>query len=58
MWLLTPKAMEGYANVLDYEALTLVRSLYNETKQGEVPVNPANQAGRYVIKYVKLYRNE
>lgn len=50
MRLLTPKAIEGYAGVLDYEAHMLVRSLYNETKQGELPIDPAKLAGRYVIK--------
>lgn len=50
MRLLTPKAIEGYASVLDYEAHMLVRSLYNESKQGEVPIDPAKLAGRYVIK--------
>lgn len=50
MWLLTPKAIEEYTNVLDYEAHMLVRSLYNETKQGQVPINPAKLAGRYILK--------
>lgn len=49
MWLLTPKAIEEYTNVLDYEAHMLVRSLYNETKQGQVPINPAKLAGRYIL---------
>ena len=52
MSLLTPKAMESYADVLDYEAHILIRSLYQDTKQGTVPLNPANYAGRYVLKLV------
>jgi hypothetical protein len=56
MRLLTPKAIEGYASVLDYEACMLVRSLYNGAKQGEVPIDPAKLAGRYVIKSVILFK--
>lgn len=50
MQLLTPKAVTGYANVLDYEAHILVRSLYLESKCGQVPINPAHYAGRYALK--------
>jgi hypothetical protein len=46
MRLLTPKAVEGYASVRDDEACMLVRSLYNETEQGEVPIDSAKLAGR------------
>ncbi|TFK66957.1 cytochrome P450 [Pluteus cervinus] len=49
MWLLTPKAIEKYAHVLDYEAHIMVRSLFRDTKQGLVPVNPHHYAGRYVL---------
>jgi len=49
MQLLTPKAMETYAHVLDYEAHILIRTLYEESKQGLLPINPHNYAGRYAL---------
>jgi hypothetical protein len=52
MQLLTPKAIQGYASVLDYEAHILVRSMYYETKLGTSPINPAHFVGRYALKYV------
>jgi len=52
MQLLTPKAIQGYASVLDYEAHILVRSMYYETRMGTVPINPAHFVGRYALKYV------
>jgi len=52
MQLLTPKAIQGYASVLDYEAHILVRSMYYETKMGKLPINPAHFVGRYALKYV------
>jgi hypothetical protein len=48
--ILAPKVVEGYSAALDYEAHMLIRSLYQDTKQGEVPVNPARYVGRYVLK--------
>jgi hypothetical protein len=53
MQLLTPKAIQGYASVLDYEAHILVRSMYYETKMGKLPINPAHFVGRYALKYVQ-----
>ena len=50
MQLLTPKAMQSYADVLDYEARIMIRSLFNVTKQGALPVNPGHYAGRYAFK--------
>ena len=50
MQLLTPKALSGYAKVLDYEAHILVRSLYLETNGGKFPINPAHYSGRYALK--------
>jgi cytochrome P450 len=46
---LTPKAIQGYASVLDYEAHILVRSLYHESKLGTLPINPAHFTGRYAL---------
>ena len=53
MQLLTPKAIQGYASVLDYEAHILVRSMYYETKMGKLPINPLHYVGRYALKYVQ-----
>ena len=53
MQLLTPKAIQGYASVLDYEAHILVRSMYYEAQMGKLPVNPAHFVGRYALKYVQ-----
>ncbi|KAF9254155.1 cytochrome P450, partial [Marasmius fiardii PR-910] len=47
--ILAPRVVEGYSTQLDYEAHMLIRSLYQDTKQGEVPVNPARYVGRYVL---------
>jgi hypothetical protein len=52
MQLLTPKAIQGYSSVLDYEAHILVRSLYHQSKMGTLPINPAHYAGRYALKQV------
>ncbi|KAL0960650.1 hypothetical protein HGRIS_005679 [Hohenbuehelia grisea] len=49
MWSLTPKAIQGYADVFDYEALPFLRSLYEAGKGGSVPLNPATHAGRYAL---------
>ncbi len=53
MQLLTPKAIQGYASVLDYEAHILIRSMYYETKMGKSPINPGHFVGRYALKYVQ-----
>lgn len=50
MQLLTPKALSGYAEVFEYEAHILVRSLLQESKHGNIPINPHNYAGRYALK--------
>jgi hypothetical protein len=52
MQALNPKAIQGYASGLDYEAHILVRSMYFETKMGTMPINPAHFVGRYALKYV------
>jgi hypothetical protein len=50
MQLLTPKAIQGYASVLDYEAHILVRSMYHEGKAGALPINPAHFVSHYALK--------
>ncbi|KAH9991557.1 cytochrome P450 [Russula vinacea] len=49
MQLLTPKAIQGYSGVLDYEAHILIRSMYYETAMGKYPINPAHFVGRYAL---------
>ena len=51
MQVLNPKAIQGYASVLDYEARILVRSMYFETRMGTKPINPAAFVGRFILKY-------
>lgn len=48
--LMTPKALQGYARTMDYEAHIFIRSLYEETKQGKLPINPAHYSGRFALK--------
>ncbi|KAI9451204.1 cytochrome P450 [Russula earlei] len=49
MQLLSSKAIQSYAPVLDYEAHILIRSMYHQTKMGAIPINPANFVGRYTL---------
>ncbi|KAF8500293.1 cytochrome P450 [Russula emetica] len=49
MQVLTPKAIQGYASVLDYEAHILIRCMYHETQMGKLPINPAHFVGRYAL---------
>ncbi|KAI0037219.1 cytochrome P450 [Vararia minispora EC-137] len=46
---LTAKAIDGYAHVLDYEAHILIKSLYQASQGGRQPVNPAHFCGRYAL---------
>jgi hypothetical protein len=55
MQVLTPKAIQKYASVLDYEAHILIRSMYHETQMGKLPIDPAHFVGRYALKYVHLF---
>jgi hypothetical protein len=55
MQALNPKAIQGYASVLDYEAHILVRSMYFETRMGAIPINPAHFVGRFALKYVAKF---
>ncbi|KAJ4466755.1 cytochrome P450 [Lentinula aciculospora] len=49
MQLLTPKAMEGYADSLDYEAHIMIRTLKDDGHSGKVPLNPHHYAGRFAL---------
>jgi hypothetical protein len=53
---LNPKAVATYMQTLDYEAHTLVQSLFLDTKGGDLSVNPAQYAGRFALKSVSAPR--
>ncbi|KAF8984303.1 cytochrome P450 [Cyathus striatus] len=46
---LTPKAMEGYARVMDYESHIFIKSLFEEGLQGKLPMNPTHYSGRFAL---------
>ncbi|KIK59012.1 hypothetical protein GYMLUDRAFT_1005514 [Collybiopsis luxurians FD-317 M1] len=50
MQLLTPKAIEGYASNLNYEAHILMRTLMEDGRLGQTALNPHHYAGRYALK--------
>lgn len=43
---LVQKAVDGYTDVLDYEATVLVRELFTHGQAGNAPINPQPHAGR------------
>lgn len=43
---LNARAVDGYTDVLDFEATTLVEDLYKYGQGGTVPINPQPHAGR------------
>ncbi|KIK50801.1 hypothetical protein GYMLUDRAFT_50988 [Collybiopsis luxurians FD-317 M1] len=49
MQLLTPKAIEGYASNLNYEAHILMNTLMEDGRLGQTPLNPHHYAGRYAL---------
>ena len=53
---LNPKAVGVYMQTLDYEAHTLLQSLFTDTKGGVLPINPAHYAGRFALKSVSAPR--
>ncbi|KAJ3733363.1 cytochrome P450 [Lentinula guzmanii] len=54
MHLLTPKAIEGYAQSLNYEAHILIRTLVEDGRSGKIPVNPHHYAGRFALNNMLL----
>lgn len=48
---MTPKAMQAYGHVLDYEARIMIRTLLNETRHVGLPINPTHYVRRYIFKY-------
>ncbi|KAJ4466761.1 cytochrome P450 [Lentinula aciculospora] len=54
MQLLTPKAMEGNADSLDYEAHITIQTLKDDGHSGKVPLNPHHYAGRFALNNMLL----
>ena len=50
MQLLSPKAIAGYGSTLDYEAHILIDSLFQATRGGKLPIDPAHYVGRFALK--------
>ena len=52
MQMLNPKAIESFTSVMEYESHILIKSLYEQGKNGELPINPAHYTGRFALKSV------
>lgn len=50
MQFMTPRAVQSYADMVDYESHILMRSFYSEGCHGTVPVNPQYVSVRYTLK--------
>ena len=51
---LNPKAVEARIPNLDYEASSLVQSLFLDGRGGALPVNPSHYTGTFVLKSVSV----
>lgn len=47
---LNPKAVGACMATLNYESHIFLQSLFQSTKGGVLPVDPAHYAGRYALK--------
>jgi len=54
---LNAKAVGERMQALDYEASSLVQSLFLDTRGGSLPVNTGHYATRYVLKLVSALRS-
>ncbi|KAJ7607948.1 cytochrome P450 [Roridomyces roridus] len=43
---LNQRAVDSYTNILDSEATVLIKAMYQESRGGQVPINPQPHAGR------------
>jgi len=50
MQVLTPKAMQGFISIMEYESHILIKLLYEEGQKGIIPINPAHYAGCFALK--------
>lgn len=46
---LNPKAVQTHANMIDYESHIMIRSFYQDTMAGAVPLNPTHYTVRYAL---------
>ncbi|TCD69744.1 hypothetical protein EIP91_006511 [Steccherinum ochraceum] len=51
---LTPKAVAGFANEIDYEAHIMLRSFYNSAAKGVGPVCPQHDTVRYALNVMLI----
>ena len=47
---LTRQAIAGFGLTLEYETDVLMRSLYEATQGGKIPIDPAHHVGRFTLK--------
>ena len=52
MQVLNPRAIESFNTAMEYESHILIKSLYEQGKNGELPINPAHYTGRFALKSV------
>ena len=52
MQVLNPRAIESFTSAMEYESHILIKSLYEQGKNGELPINPAHYTGRFALKLV------
>ncbi|THH32131.1 hypothetical protein EUX98_g2072 [Antrodiella citrinella] len=51
---MTPKAVAGFANEIDYEAHILMQTFYTETAKGAGPVSPQHDTVRYALNVMLI----
>ena len=51
MQVLNPKAIKYFTSVMEYESHILIKSLCEQGKNGELPINPTHFTGRFALKY-------
>ena len=54
MQVLNPRAIESFNTAMEYESHILIKSLYEQGKNGELPINPAHYTGRFALKSVTV----
>ena len=52
MQVLNARAIEGFTSAMEYESHILIKSLYEQGRNGELPINPAHYTGRFALKLV------
>ena len=52
MQVLNPRAIESFTSTMEYESHILIKSLYEQGKNGELPIDPARYIARFALKLV------